>query len=214
MRNTAKIYNNLGKCRQIVKSTLKFLEKKQYVDKEKEILQEVNDVLKYYLKVSENLLKRQVRNMTVWRVWLSGIKGISQTMAGRILAKIDINKCGRVSSLWRYAGFAVKNGKAERKTKGNKSSFNPVLKAEMVQIAKNFIRQKNKYYKYYLQQKEEEAKKHPELSRIYIHNRARRKMIKLFAKHLWLVWRQTEGLPIPSTFYDSLKIKPEEVLDE
>lgn len=33
-----------------------------------------------------------------------------------------------------------------------------------------------------------------------VHGRARRKMIKLFLAHLWLVWREAEGLPITKPY--------------
>ena len=69
------------------------------------------------------------------------------------------------------------------------------------------------FYGYYVKEKEKEtaklllegwtiksaAKYDPEKKRIsagHVHNRALRKMIKLFLACLWKVWREAEGLPI------------------
>ena len=38
------------------------------------------------------------------------------------------------------------------------------------------------------------------ISEGHVHNRALRKMIKLFLAHLWQVWRQAEGLPVPEPY--------------
>lgn len=38
----------------------------------------------------------------------------------------------------------------------------------------------------------------------HIHNRALRKMIKIFLQHLWLIWRESEGLPISEPYVQAI----------
>lgn len=66
--------------------------------------------------------------------WLKAQKGCGPTLAGVIVAEIDITRCDTPSALWAYAGLAVDNatGRAVRRKKGHKSNWNPFLKAKMV----------------------------------------------------------------------------------
>jgi len=143
----------------------------------------------------------------VWE-WVTGIKGLGAGgLAAQLLALIDdISKADTVSALWRYAGFGVVDGQAERNTRGEKSHYNRRLKATCYNIAVSFLRaQTPVYVDIYYDEKRRQRELHPVPEKVdgktrysdaHIHNMAWRKMIKIFLQHLWVVWRQAEGLPV------------------
>lgn len=140
--------------------------------------------------------------------WLTNIKGLGAGgEAAKLLAQIDdVGNFDTVSKLWRFAGYAVMDGKAERRTSGEKAHYNARLKAICYMIADQFIRQQTPgYVDIYYAEKARQRELHPEPETIggkklytdgHIHNRAWRKMIKEFLKDLWLEWRRLEGLPV------------------
>jgi len=66
--------------------------------------------------------------------WLLAIKGIGPTMAGVLLAEIDIHRANTPSALWRYCGLHVVDGHAARRKKGEKLDYNPWLKAKVLKV--------------------------------------------------------------------------------
>lgn len=159
------------------------------------------------------LLKLTKKNMThagvtvgsIWN-WVTSHKGLGEGgLAAQLLAQIDdISKFDTVASLWRFAGFAVIEGKAEKNQKGEKSHFNRRLKGVCFNIADQFIKQQTpNYIDIYYTEKERQRILYPEPipngngKKIYtdahIHNRAWRKMIKHFLKDLWIEWNKQAG---------------------
>jgi hypothetical protein len=158
----------------------------------------------------DTLLKNTKKTMTlagvtvgpVWD-WLTGIKGLGEGgLAAQLLAQIDdIEKFENPAKLWRFSGFAVVEGKAERNQKGEKSKFNRRLKGVCFNIADQFIKQQTPgYVDIYYSEKEKQRALHPEPvensngKKIYtdahVHNIAWRKMIKTFLKDLYNEWRK------------------------
>lgn len=79
--------------------------------------------------------------------WCLSIKGLGEGLTAQLLAQIDdIDNSPTVSALWRFAGFSVVGGKAEKNQKGVKSPFNRKLKGICYNIADQFIRQQTPYY--------------------------------------------------------------------
>lgn len=112
---------------------------------------------------------------------------------------VGIERFGSVSSLWKYAGMDVVNGKAPRRKKGEKISWNPRLRALCYNIGKSFVMNiKGPYRKHYDRFKALEQAKNLErskgLSKGHIDARARRKTVKLFLAHLFDQWYR---LPSP-----------------
>jgi hypothetical protein len=66
--------------------------------------------------------------------WLLAIKGVGPTMAGVLLAEIDITRANTPSALWRFCGLHVKDGVAARRKKGEKLDYNPWLKAKVLKV--------------------------------------------------------------------------------
>lgn len=174
--------------------------------------------------------------------WFSKVKGIGNLNIGKVMSMVDIEKADKISRLWRYAGFACDSeGRAERLRKGEKLHFNKVLKSMCWRLGKSLIRAKGKYYDFYLKQKTEiaqklkdrdieivpsaelpkESGKHVEKDGYFglghVDQMAFRKMIKLFLSHLWLEWRQAEGLEVTLPYAHAIKghsslIRPEEMI--
>jgi len=158
--------------------------------------------------------------------WFSRVKGIGNENIAKVVGLIDITRDNTPSSLWKFAGFSVENGAAPKRRKGDRLSYNSQLRSLFWRLGSSLLRAKGKYYSYpekgvgYLQFKDKyyqryqnqgvrivaatslprrEGKRYePEgvISEGHIHNMALRKMIKLFIVHLWVVWREAEGLPV------------------
>lgn len=154
----------------------------------------------------------------VWD-WMTGIKGIGEHTAAKIIALIDdIGKFDTISKLWRFAGYAVIDGKAERTQAGDKRHYNSRLKSEVWQAVQHFVRQQTPVYAdYYYEAKEDYRRKHPEkelnpggpqkyrYTDGHIRAMTERKVAKLFLQHLWVVWRESEGLPVSKPYVHTVK---------
>jgi hypothetical protein len=166
------------------------------------------------------VIEEELEEIPVWQ-WLRTIKGIGAAMAGGVIAWIDdISRSPHVSSLHKFAGLHVENGKAPRRRRGEKVIWNVKLRTHMWKVVKQLLRARNEFYTdWYRTYKEAEVKKceekgikivpsaqlpkrggkryEPEgvMSTGHVDNRAKRKVAKLFLANLWHVWRNMEGLP-------------------
>lgn len=111
------------------------------------------------IKSFEKEIKVKIRegDYKVWS-WLSGVKGIGEVTAAKLIAYIDIRNTPHVSSLWRYCGLDATHIKRTRgvfkgKEKGEKQKEakkygNPYLKKELIGIlADNFVKQRTPVYR-------------------------------------------------------------------
>ncbi len=157
------------------------------------------------------IIKQRKKEMTDWGSltpvwdWVTAIKGMGGGgLAAQLVAQIDdIHKFDTVASLWRFAGYAVFDGKAEKNQRGEKSHFNRRLKGVCFNIADQFIKQQTPgYVEIYYAEKERQRAMYPgpvangNGKKIYtdahIHNRAWRKMVKAFLRDLWIEWKRIE----------------------
>ena len=137
---------------------------------------------------------------------MTEVKGVGKVLAAQAVAHIDITRASHVSSLWRYAGFGVNaDGERDRLQKGVKAPYNKGLKTICWKIATSFMRSNSPYREIYDKAKERYERERPDWTKGHIHNAAVRKMIKIWLQHLWIVWRQLEGLPVtlPYVFDDA-----------
>ena len=143
----------------------------------------------------------------IWEM-ATNIRGLGEGgLVAQLLAQIDdIGKYDTISKLWRFAGYAVIEGMAEKNKQGEKSHFNRRLKAVCWNICQSFIKQQTPgYVDIYYAEKSRLRERYPEpimtngkwkYNDGHLHNMAQRKMIKVFLQHLWIVWRATEGWSI------------------
>ncbi len=169
---------------------------------------QLDEMVKHYRK----LLRLKAEELgEVWD-WLTSIRGLGDgNLAAQLLAQIDdIAKFDNVSKLWRFAGYAVIDGHREYNQAGEKSHFNRRLKSLCWLITDSFIKQHAMPYDdFYREYKTEQRRKHPEkvvengktrYNDGHIDNMARRKVSKIFLSHLWLRWREAEGLPVTEPY--------------
>jgi hypothetical protein len=94
------------------------------------------------------------------------------------------------------------------------SPYNARLKSICYLIADQFIKQQTPgYVDIYYAEKERQRRLHPEKIKDngkwkfndgHLHHRAMRKTIKIFLQHLWLKWREFEGLPISEPYVQAI----------
>ena len=156
--------------------------------------------------------------------WFSRVKGIGPENIAKVVGLIDITRCDTPSALWKFCGYSVEDGVAPRRTRGKKLTYNSQLRSLCWRLATSLMRGGGKFYDYYLKEKDkyyqsyigkgmqivpatslpkEKGKRYePEnvLSEGHLHNRALRKMIKLFLCLLWVVWREEQGLPVTKPY--------------
>lgn len=123
------------------------------------------------------------------------IKGIGLILAAKVVSMIDIERCNSVSALWRYAGYAVIDGEREKNVKGERSHYNKRLKTTLYLVASSFLKCNSPYRRLYDVAKEYYERERPDWTKLHRHYAAMRKMTKIFLQHLWLRWRELEGLP-------------------
>lgn len=188
------------------------------------------------IRLEENL-RRVERSMVeagksageIWD-WITSIRGLrAGSLAARLLAQIDdIAKFDQVSKLWRYAGLAVIDGKAEVGT----PHYNRRLKALLLGptgIVGQFVLQNTPVYRDIFDDEKARLQWRFPVPRcnvcdkeafqktlswvcpdgckvtawfkvrhtpLHLDKMARRKTIKIFLQHVWVLWREQEGLPM------------------
>ena len=133
---------------------------------------------------------------------LINIKGIGSGLAAKIVSMIDISRANTVSALWRYAGYAVFDGEREKPVKGERLHYNKRLKSACYLVAVSFLRSNSPYRIFYDKAREHYTVTHPDWTKGHCHNAALRKMTKVFLSHLWVRWRELEGLPTRNLYVE------------
>lgn len=155
-------------------------------------------------------IKNEVKNHPIF-AWMKAQKGIGPILAASLIANIDIHKAEHISSVWKYCGQGVdlETGKADRRTKGKKISWNPFLKMTCWKIGESFVKVKGKYRTIYDTSKVFYQNKFPKevkegsrtlYTKGHIHAMSKRRAVKMFLSDMWLEWRKIEGLPISAPF--------------
>ena len=128
------------------------------------------------------------------------VRGVGYLLAAKVAAMIDIERATTVSALWRYAGYAVVNGQREKLTKGEKAHYNRRLKIACRLIGESFLKSNSPYRSIYDSAKEYYAANRTDWTLLHQHNAALGKMIKVWLQHLWVIWREMEGLDIKDLY--------------
>ena len=157
--------------------------------------------------------------------WATSIKGIADWLAVKLLAPIDdIERFDSISKLWRFCGLACIDGQAEPRDSEHYVRKLKATFLGPRGVSDQFNRHETYPYRdIYLSYKARKREQYPEpvctgcgalspskngngkskccgakvdYTDAHLDNMAKRKSAKEFVKHLWLVWRQSEGLPI------------------
>ena len=116
-------------------------------------------------------------------------------LAAKVVCMIDIEKAGTVSALWKFAGYGVTNGKRDKPEKGKKLPYCARLKTACYLVGSSFLKSNSPYREIYDSTKAYYETNREEWPKGQRHNAAMRKMIKVWLQHLWVIWRNMEGLP-------------------
>lgn len=181
---------------------------------------ESNKIVRRIPGLRKDLAKMaEVSAPAIW-AWITSLRGLGAgKMAAQLIAQVDdIGSFDTVSKLWRFAGMAVIDGKSERNVRGEKSHYNRRLKSLVWLISDEFVKmQTSPYAQIYYAEKSRLRALHPDkepnpdhkagargwpylYTDQHIDRMAKRKMAKIFLQHLWLTWRQAEGLPVSDPY--------------
>jgi hypothetical protein len=193
-------------------------------------------------KKSEDLLLEEITNKvkmtSLWKLFLSKVKGCGPLMAAVIISEFDIEKAVTVSKMWAFAGISPGTTRArkwnkdkteiiktntlvpqDRKTPGYLCPYNQWLRTKLIGVlASGMIKSKsdyaiNFYYPMHTPKTRKEelgegrydieenictrtGKPWKDESDGHRNNAAKRKMMKMFIRDLYLSWRTIEGLPV------------------
>jgi len=149
------------------------------------------------------LIEEEIKGHPLWIGWLSGVKGVGSVMAAGLIAWIDDpGRFPTVSKLWAYS--VGKPG--ERIRRGQKVGYNPRLKTHCWRVASQMLKARGPYadlyheFKSTYSQREDLKQIKKGAYKLHIHLMALRKMIKVFLCHLWVRWREIEGLPVSKPY--------------
>lgn len=190
---------------------------------EKKYLSSIFDALKGVRQKEETfktLMTKYLEAEVIWHDWLSHIKGIGPVIASNMIKIFDYCQYFNMpSSVVKYSGLDVVDGKAVRRAKGKKAKYNPKAKVLAWKIADSFIKQNTDPYRHLYDEKKAEyldrdyepgilyskygknvrpGKKSykPEDTKLVLghaESMARRVIMKLFLQHYWCIARQLKG---------------------
>jgi hypothetical protein len=158
--------------------------------------------LKGIEKDTAKQIAKMVKKEPVY-AYLGNIKGCGPTIAAALISEIgDPGRFKTISKLWAYAGLAVKDGKSQRRTRGETANWNQNLRKLAIGVlVPQFIKLKHNgdclgrrlydQYKAYYTERDGET-----LTPGHIESRARRKVAKVFMSCLWVAWRTIKGQSI------------------
>lgn len=125
-----------------------------------------------------------------------------------------------VSKYWAWWGLHVKDGKAPKRSRGDRINWNSALRTLAWKIGKQFVLQGEHYRKVYDEYKERVSatrlpvgictqyqeclakmkKRKKPACKGHVDAMARRYAVKMFLSHLWEKWRELEGLPVRAPY--------------
>ncbi len=140
-------------------------------------------------------VRRREQTLPILRELLR-IKGVGEVLAAYLVSMIDIHHADTVSALWRFAGFGIVDGKAERPVRGQRLRYCKRLKVVCWRIAMSFLKSKSPYASIYYDARQYYERHRCDWSPLRCHHAAVRKMMKIFLQHMWERWRALEGLPV------------------
>lgn len=171
------------------------------------------------------LVDNVVKQHPMWNGFFKDVKGVGTTIAGRVLAKLDIHSARHVSSFWSYCGVGTvvdENGErvaATRKVTVMKEyvdkhgevrekksiTYNPKMQALICyNMVGSIIRtgQGSKYAKCYYDYKNRYNNREDlkEISNLRLHRMAVRQVAKSVLRDLWVTWRTYEGYTISAPY--------------
>lgn len=86
----------------------------------------------------------------IYNAWLRHVPGVGPILAAGLISVIDpISEVEKPSSLWRFAGLHVIDGKAPKRKKGQKVDWNPFFRTMCWKLGDSFVKAGGYYRKVY-----------------------------------------------------------------
>lgn len=143
--------------------------------------------------------------LPVWPVFGEPIRGFGPASLAAIIAEAgDLSMYANPAKLWKRMGLAVMDGvrqgglpKSASKEDWIAHGYNRERRSRMWNIGDAIIKgnREGEYRTLYLERKEFELARNPEMKPIKAHRRAQRYMEKRLLRNLWQAWRRSDGLP-------------------
>ena len=149
--------------------------------------------------LEKDMDKMIVRRAKQYKInhYLQGLRGIGWLMAAQITSKCDIRRSHFYTQLIRFCVLGCDDkGRAEVKRPYKKLGYPPDNKRWAYVVADSLIKAKSPYLQLFNMARQRYNKTRPKWTEKHKVNAARRKMMHIFFQHLWVVWRDLEGLPI------------------
>ncbi|MFW6041269.1 MAG: hypothetical protein ACOC85_05480 [Thermoplasmatota archaeon] len=198
-------------------------DEKRYIDK----LREAIDESERYEGMYKKIMGQTISSEPIWYRWLEDVLGIGPVLGAGLVR--FFNYCETypyVSSLWKHSGLHPKGAKGP--TKGEKLDYDPDRKTFAWKVMDSFVKWRTEPYRGIYDSEKERQSKRMELKEEgredefkgtapkngkHVDFRARRKAVKIFLQHYWVISRQLKGLSTePPYVHDKLKhdnyIKP------
>ncbi|MBA7492953.1 hypothetical protein ES702_03506 [subsurface metagenome] len=217
----------LSKLNKLLTDDKILAEEHEYVMECWDIMQDSKKLEKKFQKAMETFISKEA----VYNEFLSKIRGIAEILSANLIKEFgDCSKYDTVSKLWAHTGNGVIDGIAPKRKKGETLSFSPRLKTLTWKLSDSLMKQNKGVYRgIYLKEKEKQLnreyevgylhEKYPEKKKngkdVYpesttqlilghAHNRALRKMRKIFLDHYWNASRELNGLPTEKNYVEGV----------
>jgi hypothetical protein len=170
----------------------------------------------------ERLMKEYIQLEPIYVLFLSKVRGIGDVLSANLIK--EFGYCERyenVSKLWAHTGNSVLNGKSPKKRKGEDINFSPRLRTMTWKISDCLMKQNAGIYRQiYESEKNKQSERvfekgellemfgkpykedSTKLLLLHSHNRALRKMRKMFLSHYWACSRELSGLSCRPLYVD------------
>lgn len=192
----------------------------KYMIRCREIMKDSRNLERNYKKAMEDFIS----GVDIYIEFLSRIRGIGEVLSANLIKEFgDCSQYDTVSKLWAHCGQNVKDGKAPKRVKGELITYSPRLKTLVWKISDSLMKQNKSYYRQiYDTEKEKQMnriyeegylfekygkpykKEDTKLSKGHGHNRALRKMRKIFLSHYWECRRELAGLNYKKTYVEGV----------
>ncbi|PNV81254.1 MAG: hypothetical protein C0179_03665, partial [Fervidicoccus sp.] len=130
-----------------------------------ESFKKIHEELVSWEKAFYNELYALIKNHPLWTDYLSMIKGIGPVLAAWLITDLNPARFQKVSSMWKYCGLHVVDGKAPRRIPGQPTDFNPFARTMAWKIGESFRKTGGVYRFFYEKSFEESLVKHPDWTR-------------------------------------------------
>jgi len=104
----------------------------------------------------------RLEGVDIYNAWLRHVPGVGPMLAAGLISVIDpISEVEKPSSLWKYAGLHVVDGKAPKRARGTKVDWNPFARTLTWKISDSFVKAGGYYRKVYDRARHKEDNRAP-----------------------------------------------------